>query len=180
MWFQRCHAGMGDTELVSLVARGNEGAFAEVLNRHQDAVYQFGFRFLGDASEAEDITQETFLRLFRMAESYQHKASLRAFLLRITRNLCIDFIRKKKPELMEVLPESVSRKTPMESLEQAESIEYLNHCIDALPDNQRMAILLRHGSDLRYQEIAHAMGVTVSAVESLLVRARKTLRRQMI
>lgn len=176
MWFQGCHADMGDTELVSLVAKGNESAFAEVLTRHQDAVYQFGFRFLGDASEAEDITQETFLRLFRTAERYQPQASLRAFLFRITRNLCIDFIRKKKPELMEVLPESVSHNTPMESLEQAEAIECLNHCIDALPDNQRMAILLRHGSGLCYQEIAHVMGVTVSAVESLLVRARRTLR----
>lgn len=170
---------MRDSKLVSLIAKENESAFREVLNRHQDAVYQFSFRFLGDPGEAEDITQETFLRLFRTADQYQPQASLRAFLFRIAKNLCIDFIRKKKPETMESLPEPIARDTPVDCLERAQSIASLSRCINALPANQRMAILLRHDSGLRYQEIADTMGLTVSAVESLLVRARKTLRQQM-
>jgi RNA polymerase sigma-70 factor (ECF subfamily) len=179
MWIRGRHAGVADTELVALVAKGSESAFKELLNRHQEAVYQLVHRFLGDANETEDITQETFLRLYRTAARYQPKASLRTFLFRIAKNLCIDFVRKKRPEPAEQLPEAIDPKTPQDLLECAQAIEMLSNCIDTLPENQRMAILLRHTSGLRYQEIADVMGLTVSAVESLLVRARKTLRQRL-
>ena len=179
MLFLRPHGSATDAELVDLVAQGSESAFKELLTRYQKDVYQLICRFLRDTSEAEDITQETFLRLFRAADRYLPQASLRTFLFRIAKNLCIDFIRKKKPEPVEELPETATQETPLCCLERAQSSEMLIHYINELPENQRMAILLRHTSGLCYQEIAEVMGVTVSAVESLLVRARKTLKKRM-
>lgn len=179
MLFRRRHSGAADTELVSLVAKGSESAFKELLDRHQGAVYQLAYRFLGDPNEAEDIAQETFLRLYRAADRYQPRASLRTYLFRIAKNLCIDFLRKKRPEPMEHIPETMDLDSPQDQLERAQSIQIILNSIEALPEHQRMAILLRHNSGLRYQEIADVMEVTVSAVESLLVRARKTLRQRL-
>lgn len=179
MLFRRRHAGARDSELVALVAKGNESAFKELLDRYQAAVYNLAYRFLNDANEAEDIAQETFLRLYRTANRYKPQASLRTYLFRIAKNLCIDFLRKKRPEPMEHLPEKMVQDSPLDQLERAQALEIIFNCIDKLPENQRMAILLRHTSGLRYQEIADVMGLTVSAVESLLVRARKTLRQRL-
>jgi RNA polymerase sigma-70 factor (ECF subfamily) len=178
MFFRKKHACTPDADLVMLVAKGDEDAFRELLDRNQGAVYRFARRFIGDAHEAGDIAQETFLRLYRTAGGYQPQASLRAYLLRIARNLCIDFMRKKRPELMERLPETISQETPLGRMERAQALNALMTAVDALPENQRAVILLRHDQGLRYQEIADAMGLTVSAVESLLVRARRTLRRE--
>ncbi len=179
MLLKRTHAFDKDSELVALVGQGNHNAFRELLNRHQNSVYQLAFRFLCDPNEAEDITQETFLRLFRTAAQYHPKASLRTFLFRIAKNLCIDFVRKKRPDTMEELPEIIQQETPLDRLEQAQSMDILVRCIDNLPANQKMAIVLRHTSGLRYQEIAEVMDTSVSAVESLLVRAKKNLRKSM-
>ncbi len=179
MLFRRRHSGATDTELVSLVAKGSESAFKELLDRHQGAVYQLAHRFLSDPNEAEDIAQETFLRLYRAADRYKPQASLRTYLFRIAKNLCIDFIRKKRPEPMEHLPETMDQDSPLDQLERAQTMQVILDAIDALPENQRMAILLRHNSGLRYLEIADVMELTVSAVESLLVRARKTLRQRL-
>ena len=179
MLFRRNFSEATDTELVFLVAKGNESAFNELLVRHQGAIYQLAHRFLGDANEAEDIAQETFLRLYRSADRYKPNASLRSYLYKIAKNLCIDFLRKKRPETMANLPETMPQDSPLDQLERAQTLQIILDCVDTLPENQRMAILLRHNSGLRYQEIADVMELTVSAVESLLVRARKTLRRRL-
>jgi RNA polymerase sigma-70 factor (ECF subfamily) len=106
MIFRERFTGETDAALVALVAQGEEGAFRELLNRHQGAVYGFARRFLRDAQEAEDIAQEVFLRLYRTAARYRSRASLRAYLFRIAKNLCIDALRKKRPEPMSELPET--------------------------------------------------------------------------
>ncbi len=175
--FRNFHSQYDDAKLVVLVSQGNEGAFRELLFRYQNDVYQLVYRFLRDVSEAEDLTQETFLRLFHMAGRYTPQASLRTFLFKIAKNLCIDFVRKKRPEIMEKLPERATLETPQSSLERTQALEFLASCIDGLPENQRMAVLLRYTSGLSYLEIAEVMGLTVSAVESLLVRAKKRLRK---
>ena len=123
MRLPRRHLRFSDAELVERIAKGDERAFCELMRRHQDAVYGFALRFLGDAQEAEDVAQETFLRLYRMAETYRPEAALRTFLLRVTRNLCIDMYRKKRPELMDELPEITDRQTPLDLLESAIEIE---------------------------------------------------------
>jgi RNA polymerase sigma-70 factor (ECF subfamily) len=176
MIFRR-HARRSDGDLVARIADGDESAFAELLSRHQDAVFGFACRMLGDdCQEAEDIAQETFLRLYRMAGRYRPDASLRTFLLRIAKNLCIDHFRKKRPELLDEIPDPASEETPLDLLEGAIAVDRMENAIARLPANQRTAVLLRHSEQLSYNRIAETMELTVGAVESLLVRARRTLR----
>jgi len=179
MFFKGRYAGSKDAELVSLVAQNDEKAFRELLDRHQGGVYRFAARLIGDRHEAQDIAQETFLRFYRSAAKYRPDAALRTYLLRIARNLCIDHLRKKRPAYMDRLPEKESPGNPLEHVEQADSMVRLMRAVESLPANQRDAVLLYHDQDLNYAEIAEAMGLTVSAVESLLVRARRTLRKHL-
>ncbi len=176
MIFRRRLSGASDAQLVSRAADGDERAFRELLDRHQGAVYGFAFSLLKDSQEAEDIAQETFLRLYRTAGHQTFQASVRSYLFRIARNLCIDAIRKKKPLLMDELPETIDNKTPFNQLDSAESMKRLLDAVSELPTNQHMAIVLRHQQGMNYMQIADTLGVSVSAVESLLVRARRTLR----
>ncbi len=173
------HSRHGDSDLVALVSKGDERAFRELMLRHQDAVYGFARRLLGDAQEAEDVTQETFLRLYRASGRYRPEASLRTFLLRITKNICIDHHRKKRPELMDRLPEIIAEQTPLDLLQSAIETDRLERAVENLPANQRAALLLRHSEQQPYSRIAEIMDLSVSAVESLLVRARRTLRRNL-
>lgn len=175
MIFRR-HSRCSDTELVARTADGDEAAFRELLVRHQDAVYAFICRMLGDSrQEAEDIAQETFLRLYQAAGRYRANAFLRTYLLRIAKNLCIDHFRKKRPELLDDIPDTPSDETPLDLLEGAITIDRLEKAIAGLPVNQRTAILLRHNEQLSYNRIAEVMDLSIGAVESLLVRARRTV-----
>jgi len=99
-------------DLVVWIAEGDERAFAEILNRHQDAVYGFARRLLKDDPEAEDVAQEVFLRLYRASDRYRPQALLRTFLLRITNNICIDYLRKKRPARMDPFPDIPTSEPP--------------------------------------------------------------------
>ncbi len=176
MIFRSRNTHRSDADLVSRVAEGDERSFAELLYRHQDAVYGFACRMLSDTQAAEDASQETFLRLYRAAHRYRPHASLRAYLIRITKNICIDHLRKKRPELVDELPDLPSQETPLDLLEGAIAVQHLETAMGNLPVNQRTALLLRHTEQLGYKEIADVMELSVSAVESLLVRARRTLK----
>ena len=176
MIFRSSHIRRSDAELVALVADGDERAFSVLLDRHQNAVYGFARRLLRDAQEAEDAAQEAFLRLYRASARYRPEASLRTYLLRITKNICIDHHRKKRPELMDQVPDMADEQTPLDLLEDAIDADRIEKAIQQLPTNQHTALLLRHTQQLSYQQIARVMELSVSAVESLLVRARRTLR----
>lgn len=165
-----------DADLVALISKGDKCAFREILIRYQTAVYRFAFSFLKDAQEAEDISQEVFLRLYRTAESYRSLAALRTYLFRIARNLCIDHLRKMRPNTMTDPPEAVSPKTPLTQLCAAELKKQIDLILSGLPENQRAAIYLRHEQGMSYNEIAETLGVTLHAVESLLTRARREFR----
>ena len=94
-----------DVELVELVVEGDYKAFEELLNRYQNAVTNFAFRILQDPNETEDIVQEVFLRLYRTVSAYNERSNLQTYLFTITKNLCIDYYRKKKPMITNEPPE---------------------------------------------------------------------------
>ena len=165
-----------DSDLVALISKGDSKAFHEILSRYQNPVYGFAFSIIRDIHEAEDICQEVFLRLYRTAETYCGSAALRTYLFRITRNLCIDHLRKMRPETMTDPPEAVHARTPLKNLCTAELRSQIDLILSELPANQRAAIHLRHEQEMSYQEIADTLEVTYHAVESLLSRARKTFR----
>lgn len=164
---------------MELVSRGDVKAFHELIRRHQQAVLNLAFRFLGDSEEAKDITQETFLRVFQSAERYTPEAQFRVFLFRIVTNLCVENVRKKRPIYMEKLPEGESVPSPLDELQKEERQKAVLGAIQSLPENQRIALLLQHFEGLKYAEIAEVMGTTVPAVESLLVRGKRTLRQEL-
>lgn len=159
--------------MVALILKGDKGAFQEILSRHQDAVYGFSLSILNDTQEAEDISQEVFLRLYRTANAYRSFAALRTYLFRIARNLCIDHLRKMRPQAMTTPPETVGSETPLSQLCAAELKQQIDRILSELPENQRTAIYLRHEQGMSYREIAETLGVTLHAVESLLTRARR-------
>ena len=168
-----------DYDLISRISKGDEDAFAMLLNRYQKSVYRLAYQFLGDASEAFDIAQETFLRVYEISSSFRPKGSVRFLIMRIAKNLCIDFERRKKPVFTDNPPDITNGKTACSSLLQKEGSTILATAIQKLPENQRIVVLLRHMEEMRYAEIAEVMDTSVGAVESLLVRARKTLKTRM-
>lgn len=176
MLFLKRYADMDDDKLVALTVEGDERAFRTLVERHQGVVLDYAWRFLGDAQEARDVAQETLLRVYRGAQAYCPGGTFRAWAMRIARNLCLDHVRKKRPVLMERLPEQADTETPLTAALRNEDAEALSAAVRTLPEAQRTALILRHNEGMRYAQIAEAMATTVSAVESLLVRARKGLR----
>ncbi len=176
MDLSRSYKQKTDVDLISRIHKGDKKAFKEILVRYQSGVYGFAFSLLSDPHEAEDISQEVFLRLYRKARSYRAYTSLRTYLFHITRNLCIDHLRKKRPETMPDPPEPICARTPYSHLCDSELRRKIDGLISSLPENQGTAIYLRHVQGMNYQEIAQTLGVTVRAVESLLSRARRTFR----
>ncbi|MCG8567131.1 MAG: sigma-70 family RNA polymerase sigma factor [Desulfobacterales bacterium] len=158
-------------------ARGKHRAFAEVLRRYQKGVYGFVHRYVGQPQLAEDICQETFLRLYRALHHEQREdIRIRPYLFSIARNLCHDHYKKKAPESRAEPPEIPDLQTPLALLKKREGLDALSQAVGRLPENQKCAVLLRHTRELSYAEIAQVMNTSVSAVESLLVRARKNLK----
>ena len=169
-------AGLDDASLLNAAVEGSEAAFREFLNRYQYKVLNWAYRFLGDREEARDVAQETFLRLYRSAGGSRLTGGLKPYVFKIARNLCLDWERKKRPELLDDLPDPIDEDTPLDLLSRKEGLSVLAEAVRELPEKQRTAVLLRHMEGMSYAEIAEVMSISVSAVESLLVRGRKSLR----
>jgi len=170
-----------DHALMKRIARGDAGAFRELTDQHEKAITTYAHRLLWNQAEAEELTQETFLRAWQRASDYQPKARASTWLHRIVRNLAIDRLRQKKSrgdhfgldDERDTAPESgrpsllLSRKTTALSVQEA---------VASLPERQRSAISLCHEQGLSNPEIAEVLECSVDAVESLLSRGRRSLR----
>ena len=170
---------MDDASLMVALARGKERAFSELVKRHQPGLYHFAFRFCGINEEAEDAVQETLLRLFKNRHGMDTRGSVRAFLYKVCRNLLIDTARKKCPEPLGETVEMDPAPSALESLSHKEGASALSQALHRLPENQRTAMTLRHIQELSYAEISEVMDTSLSAVESLLVRGRRNLRKRL-
>lgn len=175
-----------DFALMERIGEGDHGAFRELVERHQDAVIGTVAKMLGNHSEAEDIAQQVFLRIWRNAKRYRPDAKFTTYLFTITRNLVFNETRRKsrKKEVSsdereentnQLIAASPDRQPDAELL-QAELQRAVDDAIAALPEAQRMAVVLRRYEQLSYDEIAAVLSLSVSAVKSLLFRARTTLR----
>jgi RNA polymerase sigma-70 factor (ECF subfamily) len=159
-------------------AGGDLAAFEELVCRNQDKAWAFAWRFLGDASEAEDIAQEAFLRMFKAAPHYRPTAKFRTYLYQILTRLCLDWTAKNRPAYTDNLgPVPDGGPGPEALLVLDQRSDAVRKCMAELPSNQRLAIILRHYDGLSYDEIANALKVSPKAVDSLLQRARERLRR---
>ena len=167
-------------ELMMAVRDGDLAAFEQIVVRHQAEAWRVAYRFTGDATEAEDLAQETFLRVLHAATRYKASATFRTYLYRVLTRLCLDHRRKMRPVLTEPLPNTADDAlSPSQQASQAERDALIQAALDALPADYRMAVVLRYFEGLSGTEMAEAMGRSAKAVERLLARAKSALEPQL-
>ncbi|MGE5609724.1 MAG: RNA polymerase sigma factor [Bacillota bacterium] len=162
------------------LARGDMNALAILVKRHQDVARRVAYRFTGRWHVADDMAQEAFLRLYRGASSYKPTAAFSTWLYRIVVNLCLDYA--KRPRLATLPDEPPSRSAepaPQDVLCRQERIDAIRREVAALPERQRIALVLHRFERLDHAQIAQTTGWSESAVESLLVRAYAQLRQRL-
>ena len=165
-----------DESLMQAVSRGDLGAFEQLVRRHQAWVWKIAYRFLNDKEEAEDITQEAFLRLLDASGRYQATAKFTTYLYQIVCRQCLDRARKKQPVYMAEIPEILeSNPGASETMKQAEVSAKIDAALRSLPPDYRMAIILKYFEGLSGADIARAMKKSPKGVERILARARKKL-----
>jgi RNA polymerase sigma-70 factor, ECF subfamily len=170
-----------DSLLVVRVGEGDAKAYRELVRRHAEKLHHYALRLLRNSADAEDVIQDTFLRLWLRATDYMPTARVATWLHRITHNLALDRLRSRKytEELADEselahIPESQS-----DQLETKRDAEALHQALDALPSRQAAALVLVHLNGLSGKEASEVLGVGEAAIESLLARARRNLKAQM-
>ncbi len=175
-----------DVRLMRLVAGGDTSAFEKVVERHQALVAGTAARMLGSNSDMEDIAQQVFIRVWKSARRYVPRAKFTTWLLKITRNLVFNELRRAKrraqiplqsdPGAEEIQLKDETNPAPDASLLEDELQRAIEEAIMQLPESQRMALVLRRYEQLSYEEIAGVLDLSVPAVKSVLFRARTELR----
>ena len=166
-----------DAELLARFSKGDRAAALALTSRLAPVVFAQAFRMLGDRAEAEDVTQESLLRLWKAAPGWDAtRAKITTWLYRVTSNLCIDCLRKSNRISGDEVPE-VADETPGidRKLQATARAQALQHALQTLPDRQRQAMILRHIEDLSNPEISDIMEISVEAVESLVSRGKRAL-----
>jgi len=170
---------------VARALRGDQKAFASLVEIYQTPVYNLCYRMLGNSTEAEDAAQETFLRVYTHLRSYNPERKLSSWVLAVASHYCVDRLRRRRltwlsldeePEL-----EPVSEAAhPEEQMLERESSSEIRGWLQVLPSDHRLVITLRYWQDMSYSEIAEVTGTTESAVKSRLHRARSVLAQQVL
>ena len=178
-----------DVGLMRRIAKGDEVAFRELIERHQYAVIGTIGKMLHDPIEAEDIAQRAFLRIWKHAPRWRPDAKFTTYLFTIVRNLVYNESRRRSRRKEFSADEhaeetgheasTATRSQPDHQAERRESADEIDRILATLPDAQRLAVVLYANESLSYEEIAEVLGLSVSAVKSLIFRARSTLREQL-
>jgi RNA polymerase sigma-70 factor (ECF subfamily) len=172
-----------------LIGQGDTAAFEDLVQRHQMLVLGTVSRMLGGNSEVEDIAQQVFLRVWKSAGRYVARAKFTTWLLKITRNLVFNELRRAKrralvpmqsdPEGDELPLADEAVSAPDAAALEKELQGAVDKAIEALPEVQRMAVILRRYEELSYEEIGEVLDLSVPAVKSVLFRARSELRQRL-
>jgi RNA polymerase sigma-70 factor (ECF subfamily) len=175
-----------DVRLMQLAGAGDMAAFEQIVERHQRLVIGTVGRMLGTHADAEDIAQQVFVRVWNNANRYVPQAKFTTWLLKITRNLVFNELRRRaRHPQVPLQGEAEEEERPLKdehavapdaSLLEEELQKAVDAAIAQLPETQRMAVILRRYEELSYEEIAETLDQSVSAVKSLLFRARTELR----
>jgi RNA polymerase sigma-70 factor, ECF subfamily len=179
---------MTSEALLDKVARGDGTAFKALVIRHQNPVFNLAYRILSDSQRSEDVAQEVFLKVWQAATTYQKKSKFTTWLYRITVNLCLNEIKSQRRwswlRFLHVLKSDevatehlIDRSPTAEELVIAHELnQRITKALQALPENQRIALILRRYDGLSYQEISGVLDCSVSAVEALLARAKRAIQ----
>jgi len=175
-----------DVELMGRIREGDFAAFEQLIEIHQRSVIGTVAKMLGNPSEAEDISQQVFIRVWKSAARYEPQAKFTTWLFTITRNLVFNEVRRRqrKPtvsvqereETTHRVVEDVQGSSPDEDMLRSEMEAAIDRAIEALPEKQRLAVVLRRYEEMPYEEIGVVLSMSVPAVKSLLFRARTQLK----
>ena len=186
-------AGMDDAQVMLRVRNGDDGAFDYLVERYRRAMISFMFRMVHNAAIAEELAQEVFLRVYRSRSTYSADAKFTTWLYRIATNLAVNHARDTKHErpeekssLDEVNEETGqamdvadSRLNVEQKLLRRERLNAIRSHVEALPERQRMAVMMHKYQELDYKQIAEVLHLSESATKSLLFRAYETLRQNL-
>lgn len=167
--------------LVRQAQTGDTDAFEALVNRHAQLVYNLALRTLNNPQEAEDIAQETFVRVWKGLPQFRAESRFSTWLYRITTNLCYNRLPRLKDELAALHPDEslmlADGRLPIETgLLTAELCDHIFSAIDDLPDSYRLLIALRHLQGMSYAEIARVTDMPLGTVKTGIFRARRLLR----
>lgn len=181
---------MNDDELVAKINAGDQNAFRQLFEQYQHLVFNTSYRMSGSQEEAEDITQDVFVKIFHAIINFRGDSKLSSWIYRITINTCLKRERRKKLAnwiSLDILfqqedkfqPQSPD-KSPDQQIEISEKEQIVQQAIASLSERQRTALILFRYENLSYREIATVMEISLSAVESLLHRAKDNLAQKLI
>ena len=182
-----------DAALMLRVKRGDRAAFAGLVEKYQQPLFNFVYRTLRDETESEDVAQNTFLQVWKSRARYQRTAKFTTWLFTIARNLCLNEIRRRSRHPAESIEEAHAEHDDQprqqyedrthiaapEKLLHGELAGKIEEALAELPENQRTAILLCRQDDLSYEEIAEILECSLSATKSLIHRGRETLKEKL-
>jgi len=177
-----------DEELMLQFQDGDEASFRTLVDRYKQRIYAFAYRFLNRSSEAEDIAQEVFVKIYFSRDTYRPAAKFSTWVYVITRNTCLQASKKlgtkvslneKRSEtgleMLETMTDNTSE-SPSEKILSDEKSSKIAEAIDRLPESQKMAIILKRYDQMSYEEMAEVMSCSVQSVKSLLFRGRTALK----
>lgn len=179
-----------DDTLVQKCKKGDLDAFDELVKRYENKVFTIAYRFVGNYTDANDLAQETFIRVYHALPSFRGDSSFATWLYRIASNVCRDELRRQRRQKKVSLDELMSQPggnasladnsmTPEEVLEKNELQRAVQQCLDTLSDEHRLILVMREIQGLSYEEIAVSLDCSLGTVKSRLNRARQALKQKM-
>ncbi len=172
--------------LIQRCLRGDQAAWERIVRLHWRRVFNVAYKFVGKHDEAEDLTQEIFIKIFKSLGTFDRRANFQTWLVSVSRNLCIDHYRSVRKERQTIdrdvdaneLAPPAAEPGPIAALEQRDRITLLREALASLPDSLRTAVVMRDIQELSYQEIAERLKLPEGTVKSRINRGRNELARQ--
>ena len=172
--------------LIQRCLRGDQAAWEQIVKQHWRKVFNVAYKFVGKHDEAEDLTQDIFLKIFRSLDTFDRRANFQTWLISVSRNLCIDHYRSVRKERETIdrqvdaneLTPAAPEAGPIAALEQRDRVTLLRQALARLPESLRTAVVLRDLQELSYQEIADRLHLPEGTVKSRINRGRTELARQ--
>ncbi len=170
-----------EREWILRARAGDVEAFTQLVEAYQKPVYNLGYRMLGNATDAEDAAQETFIRVYTRLNTFDMNRKFSSWLLSIASHYCIDRLRRRRMTLLSLEDVAFTshlacgKEQPEEAVARDEKEAQVHQLLDILPEDYRAAVVLRYWYDYSYKEIAQVLDTTESAIKSRLFRARQMM-----
>jgi RNA polymerase sigma-70 factor, ECF subfamily len=172
--------------LIQRCLQGDQSAWDAIVRQHRRKVFNVAYKFVGRHEEAEDLTQDIFLKIFKSLDTFDRRANFQTWLISVSRNLCIDHYRSVRKERETIdrgvdaseLAPAAPTQSPVAALEQRDRVTLVRQALSALPDTLRTAVVMRDLQELSYHEIAEQLHLPEGTVKSRINRGRTELARQ--